>query len=198
MEVSMKAQKNVGPDVLPIESLDPAAYQRARRKDIILNGPRLLDATGSKRMLGALMAIGYPGQTLSRIMKREPSWISKFMRQELVQKATARRIKQVYDALWDKPRPTSTAGEKHAASYAKTMAQRWGYPPPLAWDDDTINDPAAQPYVGKSKSVRGASLTMHEVNHLRGFGVPDDLIAERLGVEASSLYRAEYRSKAAA
>ncbi|WP_295694431.1 hypothetical protein, partial [Lapillicoccus sp.] len=50
-----------------------------------------------------------------------------------------RQVRQVYDRLSMTPGPSPTARARAAAR---------GYAPPLAWDDDTIDDPRALPDLG--------------------------------------------------
>ena len=51
--------------------------------------------------------------------------------------ATARAVEDLYDRAWQGPRRPSTASRRRAVTA--------GWAPPLAWDDDTIDDPAASP-----------------------------------------------------
>ncbi len=55
----------------------------------------------------------------------------------VVRRATADHVAAVYEQLSDTPGPSPTAAG---------MAAAYGYPPPIAWDDDTIVDPAARPW----------------------------------------------------
>ncbi len=50
--------------------------------------------------------------------------------------AMAGRVAAVYDELWDRPGPS-----KSAASKARTL----GFHSPAAWDDETLDDPSAEP-----------------------------------------------------
>ncbi len=70
---------------------------------------------------------GLGRQTVDTV-KRRPSG--------LVHRATADAVAGVYDRL-----AAQDGGNQHAAR----CARRKGWPPPLAWDDDTIDDPAASP-----------------------------------------------------
>lgn len=57
-----------------------------------------------------------------------------------VYRKNAKALAVFYDSHWDKPAP-----EGFAATYAKNLAAKRGYLPPMAWDDDSIDDPAAKP-----------------------------------------------------
>ncbi len=73
------------------------------------------------------MEAGLGRQTIDTV-KRRPSG--------LVHRATSEAVMAVYDRL-----AVRRGGNQQAAS----CARRKGWPPPLAWDDDTIDDPAASP-----------------------------------------------------
>lgn len=53
---------------------------------------------------------------------------------------TARLVRRLYDRLSMTPAPAS-----RGATRARNDARRKGWFPPLAWDDDTIDDPVAVP-----------------------------------------------------
>jgi hypothetical protein len=62
---------------------------------------------------------------------------------------TAERIAAVYEQL--SMRSPAPWGFQH--SRAQLIAKRNGWPPPLAWDDDEIDDPTATPYTGKAEGA---------------------------------------------
>jgi hypothetical protein len=73
---------------------------------------------------------GIGWHTAIRILKGDPVRVS-----------TARRVSDFYERMWDKPAP---AGRHRTC--ALNMARERRYFPPLAWDDDEIDDPAARPH----------------------------------------------------
>jgi hypothetical protein len=75
----------------------------------------------------------------------EPSNLGKSLGGEHVRAGTARAVCALYDELWDQPPPEGTHRDKIAASRARNRAAAHGWPPPLAWDDDTIDDPDVVP-----------------------------------------------------
>lgn len=103
-------------------------------------GPLLLDATGTQRRLLALYRMGWDWRQIGDRLgmdNRNVATLATVRRQ-----VTARRARQVaivYDELSMTPGP-STRAVRHA--------ERMGWPPPLAWDDDTIDDPDATPDLG--------------------------------------------------
>lgn len=122
---------------------------------ILHRGPRLIDKTGTRRRVQALMRIGWTraeiatrvGMTpggLSRLL--DPSWPTVTVR-------NAAKVAAVYDELCMTPGPsTCTAGHAKARGYA----------PPLAWDD--IDDPEEQPDPGYDGTTH--RLHIDDLEHL--------------------------------
>jgi transcriptional regulator with XRE-family HTH domain len=104
-----------------------------------------IDATGTKRRVHALVACGWSQQKLAARLGMAGSNFHLCITSERVTAGTARKIAALYDELWDQPPPESTQHEKVAASRSRRHARERGWPPPMAWDDDTIDDPDAEP-----------------------------------------------------
>ena len=91
---------------------------------------------------------------------------------------TARTVSAMYDRLSMQPAPESIT-----AARTRLWASRKGFAPPLAWDDETIDDPMAEP---------AGLLTRdpNELDHVRvrracaGKFVPDLTRAERYALAA--------------
>jgi len=83
-----------------------------------------------------------------------------------------------------------------ASARTRSWAARMGWVPPLAWDDDTIDDPAAVPDLGE-KVPRFAELAEngHELEQRHGY--TREQAAERLGVTKNALQKAMERYRAA-
>ena len=96
-----------------------------------------VSAVGTRRRLQALMAIGWDQHSLAVEVGVTNTRISNLVRgiNPEVTWHTAARVARVYDRL----SMTAREGTK-AARYARTVARRQGWPPPLAWDD-IDNDP---------------------------------------------------------
>lgn len=99
---------------------------------------------GARRRLQALMAIGWRHQDLTpRVgfntavtMHQKGGYVSQFKYEA---------VRNVYEQLWNVQGPSD--GKR---------AAKLGYAPPMAWDDDTIDDPAAAPDLGAPVNDRGA------------------------------------------
>ena len=135
-------------------------------------------SVGISRRLQALVAIGYPNHYLSDQLGIGPSYVSKLMHngRRNVNADTATRVKALYDRLSMTPGPSWEARER---------ARKRGWVPPLAWDDDAIDDPQAVPNVGDSKPVTWAE----KYQELRFTGLSDLQILDRLGVNPESMLR---------
>ena len=97
---------------------------------------------GTHRRIRPLLALGWRCSDIAAAGGWPPGRASAANLQNLlvdresVRAATARRIAAAYDTLSMTPGPS-------AQSRARARAKGW--PPPLAWDDETIDDPDARP-----------------------------------------------------
>jgi transcriptional regulator with XRE-family HTH domain len=98
----------------------------------------LIDATGTVRRVRALVAMGHSQKTLADEVGCAFTYISSLThgRRPMVTVALARSVQRAYDKLW------MSVG---SSVRARLKAERLGWHGPLAWDDDTIDDPKALP-----------------------------------------------------
>lgn len=97
-------------------------------------------AVGARRRLQALAFMGWTNEQIEQRMAAGVTMTSFIFRHERITQALHQRVKDVYDALWDQT-PPDTYGNRRAAARARAR----GWAPPLAWDDDDIDNPAARP-----------------------------------------------------
>jgi hypothetical protein len=186
---TMKGRRGRGPRQWVTKELAAAvlAVQVPGAADVpaMIPGRALVDATGTRRRAQALMAIGYT-QTdiLGRIGRAYAVgyrlWHS---RQQQVHAETAEKVAAIYDEL-----AMTTPPDSWVTRRARRHASRRGWAPPLAWDDDTIDDPAAAP----APWQRGAEPQNDWIDHVvecREFGWTDERIAASLGLQVESLGR---------
>jgi transcriptional regulator with XRE-family HTH domain len=137
-----------------------------------------IDSTGSLRRLRALQAIGWTQteiahrigwtlQNLNRYFISDPARINR---------GTAVTIAKVFNELQLIPGP-SERSRRHA--------RKNGWAPPLAWDEDTIDDPAATPDMGQREVVTFED----RYTELRELGYHDLQIVSKLGIKPESLLR---------
>lgn len=112
-------------------------YQRRQRKIRAMYGSLLVDATGSRRRVQALMRLGWSAVAISARLEMDPSNLLNAISRptDQIQGKTAKRIAAVYDEMSMSLPPTTTANERISVSRTQRLAERRGWPPPLAWDD---------------------------------------------------------------
>lgn len=158
----------------------------------LADGARV-DATGPVRRLQALVALGWALTTLSEFAGWDPPHAQRMLTQGTCTARRAREIQALYDRLWATLPPQETAVQRMVAERSRRLARSRGWAPPLAWDDDTIDDPAATPELG---SAPQSAVDLADDEYLRSAGVPDEQIAARMGVALESLLQARRRARA--
>jgi hypothetical protein len=147
---------------------------------------------GSRRRVQALMAIGWRHQDMNAWLRanapqtghRSNLILSK--PGDLLERRTADAVRALYDALWSTPGPSASTRARSAAK---------GWVPPLAWDDDTIDDPAVRPAgVDDLTGRRGRDQLVDEAEDLADMGEHLATAAHRLGITADNLERTLYRA----
>jgi hypothetical protein len=157
--------------------------------DLVAGGART-DATGTRRRLQALQALGWSQRRLAELLDTQQVVVGKAARgkSQFVTVATARRVRDLYDHIWNQPPPSATRYERQSATNARRAAAERGWVPPLAWDDDTIDDPNAAPEGAEgSQPVDGRLPDRDDLQMLIETGSTVAALAQRFGVEESSV-----------
>jgi hypothetical protein len=150
-----------------------------------------VNATGTHRRAQALTAIGWPQPELARRLSMTTSNFRTMLRQPSVSAATARAIVRLYGDLWDQ-KPSLPEAD---VTRAQELAAQRGWPPPLAWDDDAIDDPAAEPAKHwRRKRLTSAELADEAHELMTSQGYTRAQAAERLDVTVAALGKAFARS----
>lgn len=155
-------------------------------------------AVGAQRRAQALVAVGWSLSELARETGIAPSGLRRVVYEGVVWKATADKITAAYERLWDRAPAQDTPRRRAAVTQARRLAERKGWFPPLAWDDDQIDDPTAVPDRGLVTGRSDRRVEPDEVEWLRSFGTSDELIARQLRVSPHSIYTAMRRHEEAA
>ena len=160
-----------------------AALQRGYRKHRYLNrGSTTAPITGTRRRLQALAAIGWNSDALAEITGIHPKQIQEYTsantRRAFVYLSTARTVADAYNKL------SMTHGPSHITA-GRAKAKGWA--PPLAWDDDDLDNPNAKPKYGRrpkgfASNLPDLDILVAEVNRA-GMHV----VAEKYGVSPSSI-----------
>lgn len=113
----------------------------------------LVDGTGTRRRFRALIALGHPAKPLGQRLGISTRTVWSLTNpaaplDALVLVSTRDAVRRLYDELsWVVPPPS------RARTIAQNMATARGWAPPLAWDDDAIDDPASGPLIDEDQSA---------------------------------------------
>ncbi|QYC54969.1 helix-turn-helix DNA-binding domain protein [Arthrobacter phage Popper] len=149
-------------------------------------------STGLRRRLQALLTMGWRHQDLEPLLGFDSGVVLYQQGDVTFRKHEA--TKRVYDQLWNKRGPADLRTQRAVA--------KAGYAPPLAWDDDSIDDPTAAPDLGARIYAQGrapegalhqADATVEDMEFLIREGLSWETLAERLGRTPGSLERALHR-----
>lgn len=156
------------------------SHYQAKRTKWIRAGiwPGMPNATGTVRRLQALAAIGWSPSELARRAGVNRSTLEHLIkgRVKRTSLATVQAVADTYEKL--------SMSQGPSRMWRDTAKQR-GWAPPLAWDDDTIDNPDAKPERGQDVTVSFPD----KISELRDCGYSDLIIAQRLGVQPASLLR---------
>lgn len=162
-------------------------YGRVRKAtaDAILDVPvmrrascRGVDSAGTRRRVQALAWMGWTtAEVAARAGATPNSLTTLILSNRRVSFALAQRVADVYDQLSHVQGPSTGAAAK---------ARQFGHAPPAAWDEDTIDDPAAKPDLG-DESARTAAELAEEARFLLGFGMSRPAVAKQLKISEAWL-----------
>lgn len=140
-----------------------------------------VDPTGTRRRIQALTAAGWTLAAMAEHGNVRKQTLSRVLIAGSVFAATRAEVAALYDALWDRQPPAATTRDRQNRGRALALAARNGWPTPMCWDDDEIDNPAARPHGSLAgRKQHGASAA--EVRHLLGTDSGDN-IAKRLGYD---------------
>lgn len=113
--------------------------------DTVTDGASI-DATGTARRLQALHARGWSRRSLAHRLGTEHNALRLALVGGTVSGRLARAVRDLYEELWDAAPPSSSPHERASVTRTLAWAQRQGWAPPMAWNDDEIDNPAARPH----------------------------------------------------
>jgi len=148
---------------------------------------------GTRRRVQALVRIGWSQKEIGERAGLSPANMGKLLHyrgQRYITARLARQIRDVYADLSMTPGPNLRA---------RLLGERRDWPPPLAWDDDTIDHPDTQPHdvARSSAALTPSSDTADEVEwYLRNVNsfATESEIAARFGTSQGSVYQALRRA----
>ncbi|MFJ3950235.1 hypothetical protein ACIPXV_09220 [Streptomyces libani] len=143
----------------------------------------IIDATGTRRRLQALVAMGWTLTAIGPHLGFHPRRLTDLLHGERVLASTARRIADGYRIVqtWD---PKAHGVSEVSIAKSRKLAARAGWHGPFAWDDN-IDDPSAMPeettpYESTGKYERDPDRK-REIEHLYLLGESVPSIAKQLG-----------------
>lgn len=150
----------------------------------LLGSSTPISATGTHRRLQALVAGGWPQHHLAVALGMTDGNFSTLLTRSQVIVRTARAVRDLYDQRW-RLDPRQHGVDNQAYARAKNHAGKSDWAPVGAWDDDTIDDPAARPDTGTGHTLNRdelGALRREEIEHLDAAGIPVHEIAKRLDI----------------
>ncbi|MCX5407465.1 hypothetical protein OHA37_26830 [Streptomyces sp. NBC_00335] len=150
-----------------------------------IEAPRDVDAAGTARRIRALIFMGHNGTAIAARVGLHRDALNRIARGELpsVRASTAEQVAVVYRQLSRVP---------GTSIRARNLATANGWSGPLAWDETTIDDPAAlpevdEPYTPPAKNGRD-SMRMAELEHLLALGESESAIAKQMGASEAYIH----------
>ncbi|UJP39356.1 helix-turn-helix domain-containing protein [Cellulomonas palmilytica] len=141
--LSPSVVSKIGAGKQPTVTVKVARTLLAVRPDSILNrphGPGFVPNLGARRRIEALLALGWAHAHITeRMGTRTTSQLVLHQVGDWIARETHDAVVAAYDALAMSPGPSERTRRRAAVL---------GYAPPLAWDDDTLDDPDARPQTG--------------------------------------------------
>ncbi|MFC5144242.1 hypothetical protein [Streptomyces aureoversilis] len=121
----------------------------------LLGAATVITAVGTARRLQALVAAGWPQHHLAVRLGMKDTNFSDTLYRSRVTVRTARAVLCLYDELWRAdPREHGVGNQAYSRARNHAAARQWA--PVGAWDDDTIDDPAAFPdWTGRCGTSQG-------------------------------------------
>lgn len=139
---------------------------------------------GATRRVQALMVMGYRYQDLTKMLGFNVG-VTICQPGEFMSRKKHEAIAELYNKIWNIPGP--------ATATSRVRIAKAGYAPPLAWDEETIDDPAAQPNLGQK--LKRCETIADDVEFLAKTGADRDEIGQRLGRPWETIERQLHRIK---
>jgi hypothetical protein len=130
----------------------------------LLGATTVIDATGVRRRMQALVALGWSQARLAERLGWTPSNFGTLIAAPRTIVRTALKVRALYEELWDQAPPEGDHRSKISVSRARNHAAAHGWLPPAAWDDDLIDVPDDQLEAELSRLV--AAMSDDEVRRI--------------------------------
>jgi hypothetical protein len=158
---------------------------------------------GTQRRLQALMSRSWSLHAIASAEGlRAPQLARALENPRTITPKLAAEVSRAYDRLWSADPPRATQEQRALADAAAEVARLRGWAPPLAWDDEQIDKPDAQPVPDWRRSnrvtLRSADLAEDAdfVRRVGGYSAANvGTVAARLGVSRARLEKAISRQR---
>ena len=165
-------------------------------------GSRAPSVEGTQRRLRALTARSWTPGSIERATGVPAAVVSRALEHDdIITPRLAYAVARSYGRLWDCQPPCATQHEREAADAARAHAERRGWAPPMAWDDDQIDLPNGRPAPGWKPSERTnwrIADILEDARFVREHGgyrhATTGQVADRLGVTRDLLAHAYSRA----
>lgn len=131
----VNGQRSVYPDVAhAILRVTPESlFDRSGDRDFVLD-------VGVRRRLRALLALGHNAVTIGGVIGKDDRWVYNRINQpgRWCSREVWELVRTAYEAL------AMTPG---SSAHTRGRAKRLGYLPPMAWEEDELDDPNAEPHM---------------------------------------------------
>lgn len=180
MTLSMIAEQGVSKFGVRCIETQPRIRALTEQKVFAIPVPKPLrtradvDATGTRRRIQALLAIGYTQALIAAELGVSQRSVSAFTHRDFVTAETRAAIAEVYSRWCMTPGPSRLSRDRAKAA---------GWVPPLAWDD--IDDPAEKPQMPKNR----LRLFPERLAELEYLNIPRSRMPEMLGIDRESFER---------
>lgn len=173
------------------------ARWRTRQKAYGKELSGLAPAAGSALRLEALATLGWSFAVIGERLGMDAMVMLRVRRQPNILRAKADAIAAVYDELWDTHAPTTTRAERISAVRTVRFAERHGFLPPMALDDDLLDTPGYRPVMptGGGWELQPCGTDAAARRHYR-LGEPMDEACRRAMGRTGAAYRARKRAAA--
>jgi hypothetical protein len=161
---------------------------------------KVIDPTGTRRRLEALACRGYSCLRVGEAIDVWPETIRGWLRGVMVKAKHARAVATIY-RQWEMQNAEDNGSSALSAAKMRALAARRGWEPPVAWDPETIDDPAAVPAEWRRSGERTAEEAVEDAEWLHDeHGLSWDAAAAQVGLRRDTLhtYRKRVRERAAA
>lgn len=202
--VSMKSLASL---VWGVEGRGPSVQVRQETADrLFAVRPRLelldpvakIGAHGTRRRLQALQALGWSPRQLAVGLSASSEYVGKISRGEVpkVRVTTALAIRDLYDKLWDSQPPQADQRQRMIVTRMRRKAARNGWAPPMAWDDDTIDDPATEQQGANPVADGRTKLpSTDELMWLIRMGETEEALAQRFDASVKGVRQRVWRAR---